>query len=458
MKQRVVVLGGGPAGDVASLRAAQLGAQVTLVERAELGGTCLNWGCIPTKSLLAGADLLRRMRHAADFGIDISEPKINFPRMMERKEEIVVKQRSGVEAAVKRKKIALVRGQGTVQGDAVVALDTRYEFDTLIVAVGTEPAELPGIDMKHPNVLTSNGVLRLSELPRSLIVLGGGVIGAEYASFFAALGTKVTIVEILPRILMPLDERAAAYFQKYLEKDGVVVMAGRKLDAVVEYGGARGQLTARLDDGTLLYADKLLISIGRTPQTRGVGLESLGVVISERGFIQVDDYLRTANPKIYAVGDCAGGLQLAHKASAEGHRAADNALTEHRAPMDWSVIPSCIYTHPEIAMVGLNADAAKAAGHEVKTGQARFIGSGKALGEGEPDGYAQIVADAKTDRILGATIIGIHAVEMIHEIAVAMADALTMDELGSIVHAHPTVSEMVMDAAQAGEGVAPYLS
>ncbi len=458
MKQRVVVLGGGPAGDVAALRAAQLGAQVTLVERAQLGGTCLNWGCIPTKSLLAGADLLRRMRHAADFGIEINEPKINFPRMMERKEEIVVKQRNGVEAAVKRKKVALVRGQGTVQGDAVVVLDTKYEFDTLIVAVGTEPAELPGIDMKHANVLTSNGVLRLAELPRSIIVLGGGVIGAEYASFFAALGTKVTIVEILPRILTPLDERAASFFQKILEKDGVVVMAGRKLDAIVDYGSATAKLTARLDDGTLLYADKLLISIGRTPQTRGIGLEAAGVVIDARGFIQVDDYLRTANPKIYAVGDCAGGLQLAHKASAEGHRAAENALGPHPAPMDATVVPSCIYTHPEIATVGLNVDAAKAAGHEVKTGQARFIGSGKALGEGETDGYAQIVADAKTDRILGATIIGIHAVEMIHEIAVAMADALTMDELGSVIHAHPTVSEMVMDAAQAGEGVAPYLS
>jgi dihydrolipoyl dehydrogenase len=458
VKQRVVVLGGGPAGDVAALRAAQLGAQVTLVERAQLGGTCLNWGCIPTKSLLAGADLLRRMRHAADFGIEINEPKINFPRMMERKEEIVLKQRNGVEAAVKRKKVTLVRGQGAVSGDAVVVDDTKYEFDTLIVAVGTEPAELPGINMKHPNVLTSNGVLRLGELPRSLIVLGGGVIGAEYASFFAALGTKVTIVEILPRILTSLDERAASYFQKILEKDGVVVMAGRKLDAIVDYGSANATITARLDDGTLLYADKLLISIGRTPQTRGIGLEAAGVLIDARGFIQVDDYLRTANPKIYAVGDCAGGLQLAHKASAEGHRAAENAVGSHPAPMDATVVPSCIYTHPEIATVGLNVDAAKAAGHEVKTGQARFIGSGKALGEGETDGYAQIVADAKTDRILGATIIGIHAVEMIHEIAVAMADALTMDELGSVIHAHPTVSEMVMDAAQAGEGVAPYLS
>jgi len=450
-----VVLGGGPAGDVAALRAAQLGAQVTLVERAELGGTCLNWGCIPTKSLLAGADLLRRLRHASEFGIEVAPPKINFARMMERKEEIVVKQRNGVAAACKRKHVQVVRGQGRIHGGAVVVDGARHEFDVCVLAVGTEPAALPGIDMAHPNVLTSNGVLRLDALPRSLIVLGGGVIGCEYASFFAALGTKVTIVEILPRILGPVDARAATYFQKFLEQDGVQILTGRKLERVSDCGKAA--ISVVLDDGTALQADKLLISIGRTPQTSGIGLEAAGVAVNDRGHIQVDEYLQTSNPKFYAVGDCIGGLQLAHKGSAEGHRAAENALGE-RLPMDWRVIPSCIYTHPEIAMVGLHADAAQQAGFDVKAGQARFLGSGKALGEGEPDGYAQIVSDAKTDRILGATIIGIHAVEMIHEVAVAMADGLTMDELGSVVHAHPTVSEMVMDAAQQGEGVAAYLS
>lgn len=456
MTQRVVVLGGGPAGDVAALRSAQLGAQVTLIERAELGGTCLNWGCIPTKSLLAGADLLRRLRRAADFGIEVPEPKINFTRMMERKEEIVLKQRSGVAAACKRKQVDVVRGQGSVQNDAVVVDGKRYDFDFCILAVGTEPAGLPGIDMSHPNVLTSNGVLRLNALPRSMIILGGGVIGCEYASLFAALGTKVTIVEILPRILAPLDDRAAAYFQKFLEKDGVTILAGRKLESVSDYG--KKSIKVLLDNGATSEAEKLLISIGRTPQTRGIGLEEAGIIVNERGHVQVDEYLRTANPKFYAVGDCIGGLQLAHKGSAEGHRAVENALHEPRFPMDWRVIPSCIYTHPEIAMVGLHADAAKKAGFEIKAGQARFLGSGKALGEGEPDGYAQIVSDVRSDRILGATIIGIHAVEMIHEVAVAMAEGLTMDELGSVVHAHPTVSEMVMDAAQQGEGVAAYLS
>jgi dihydrolipoamide dehydrogenase len=453
---RVVVLGGGPAGDVAALRAAQLGAQVTLVERAQLGGTCLNWGCIPTKALLASADLLRKVRRAADFGIEVSEPKINFSKMMSRKEDIVVKQRSGVEAACKRKKVEVVHGQGALASEAVVVNGTRFPFDFLIVAVGTEPAGLPVLEMDQPAVITSNGVLRLETVPKRMLIIGGGVIGCEFASLFAALGTEITIVEILPRILTGIDARTASQFQKMIEKDGVRVLTGQRVKEILQY--RRDGLVEQLDDGSKFDVDKLLVSVGRVPQTRDIGLDGAGVKIDARGHIETDDYLRTANPKIYAIGDCRGGLQLAHKASAEGARAVENALDHHPMPMDWSVIPSCIYTHPEIASVGRNADEAKETGHEVKLGTARVIGNGKALAEGEPDGYVQIVTDAKTDRILGATLIGIHAVELVHEIAVAMSDALTMDELGAVIHAHPTVSELVMDAAQQGEGVAPYLS
>ncbi len=456
MSARVVVLGGGPAGDVAALRAAQLGAQVTLVERAQLGGTCLNWGCIPTKALLASADLLRKVRRAADFGIEVSEPKINFAKMMSRKEDIVVKQRSGVEAACKRKKVEVVHGQGALASEAVVVNGTRYPYDFLIVGVGTEPAGLPVLEMDQPAVITSNGVLRLETVPKRMLIIGGGVVGCEFASLFAALGTEITIVEILPRILTGIDARTAGQFQKMIEKDGVRVLTGQRVKEILQY--RRDGLVAQIDDGSKFDVDKLLVSVGRVPQTRDIGLEGAGVKIDARGHIETDEYLRTANPKIYAIGDCRGGLQLAHKASAEGARAVENALDHHPMPMDWSVIPSCIYTHPEIASVGLNADVAKEAGREVKLGTARVIGNGKALGEGEPDGYVQIITDAKTDRILGATLIGIHAVELIHEIAVAMSDALTMDELGAVIHAHPTVSELVMDAAQQGEGVAPYLS
>jgi len=453
---RVVVLGGGPAGDVAALRAAQLGAEVTMVERAELGGTCLNWGCIPTKSLLATADLLRKIRRAGEFGIEVGDVSVNFTRMMERKEEVVLKMRSGVEAACKRKKVEVVRGQGVVEGDAVVVDGTRYEYDHLVVCVGTEPSGLPGIDMDHPSVVTSNGVLRLERIPEKLLVIGGGVIGCEFASFFAPLGTQITVVEMLPQVLAGVEPRVVTQFRKLMEQQGITFLTGRKLDSVAEYRD--NGLTAKLDDGSTVDADVMLISIGRRPETRGIGLESIGVEIDQRGHVVVDDHLRTGNPKVWGAGDCIGGLQLAHLASKEGERAVENALGHHPRAIDRTVVPSCIYTHPEIAMVGLNTETGKAAGHEVKVGQARYLGNGKALGEGEADGVAQLFSDAKTGLILGACIMGAHAVEIIHEIAVAISDGLSAEELGDIIHAHPTVSELVMDAAQVSAGVAPYLS
>lgn len=450
-----MVLGGGPAGDVAALRAAQLGAEVALIERAELGGTCLNWGCIPTKSLLAGADLLRRIRNAADFGINVPTPDINFPRMMERKEEVVLKMRNGVAAACKRHKVRVVQTQGVVDSDAVVAGGERFPFDQLIVCVGTEPSGLPGIDMAHPRVVTSNGILRLDSVPRHLLVIGGGVVGCEFASLFVALGSQVTVVEVLPQVLTGVEPRIVTQFRRIVEKEGIVFHTGRTV-ASIDYGDA--SVTAHLDDDTTIEADLVLVSVGRRAQTRGIGLEDAGVVIDERDHIQVDDMLRTQNPHIWAAGDCIGGLQLAHLASAEADRAVENALDHHVMPMDRTVVPSCIYTHPEIAMVGLNPETAKAAGIEVKVGQARYLGNGKALGEGEPDGLAQLYADAKDDRLIGATVMGVHAVEIISEVGVAISDGLTLDDLAAVVHPHPTVSEVIMDAAQQGEGVAPYLS
>jgi dihydrolipoamide dehydrogenase len=455
VSQRVVVLGGGPAGDVAALRAAQLGADVVLLERAELGGTCLNWGCIPTKSLLAGADLLRKIRQAADFGIIVSEPTIDFTRMMARKEEVVLKMRAGVAAACKRKKVRVVRAEGVIEGDEVVAGGERFGYDHLVVCVGTEPSGLPGIDMEHPRVVTSNGILRLEKIPKRLLVIGGGVIGCEFASLFAPLGSQVTVVEVLPQILTGVDPRIVTQFRKLVEAQGITFHTGRKVEKV-DYN--KTSLRAHLDNGTTISADLLLVSVGRRPETRDIGLEDAGVKVDERGYIEVDGMLRTTNPKIWSAGDCIGGLQLAHLASAEAARAVENALGHTPMVMDRTVVPSCIYTHPEIAMVGLNSEAAKAAGHDVKVGQARLLGNGKALGEGEPDGLAQLYSDATSGVLLGATVMGVHAVEIIHEVGVAIADGLTADDLGSIIHAHPTVSETIMDAAEQAVGVAPYLS
>jgi len=452
---RVAVLGGGPAGDVAALRGAQRGAEVVLVERAQLGGTCLNWGCIPTKSLLATADLLRRIRRAGDLGLRVGEVEVDFPRMMERKEEVVAAMRGGVEAACKRRKVRVVNGQGVLENGALQVGEERLEYDHLIVCVGTEPTGLPGIDMDHPCVVTSNGVLRLERLPRRLLVIGGGVIGCEFASFFQPLGVEVTVVEVLPQILAGVEPRVVREFRRLVEREGITFHTGRRV-AGIDYRD--DQVTATLDDGTAIEADLVLVSVGRAPQTAGIGLEAAGVELTPQGHIVVDDLLRTANPRIWAAGDCIGGLQLAHLGSAEGARAVENALGVGVRPMDRTVVPSCIYTHPEIATVGLSAEAATAAGREVRVGQARFVGNGKAVGENEPDGLVHLCSDAATGQILGATVMGVHAVEIIHEVGVAISDALTVDELGDVIHAHPTVSELVMDAAEQAEGLAPYLS
>ena len=455
MSARVVVLGGGPAGDVAALRGAQRGADVTLVERAELGGTCLNWGCIPTKSLLATADLLRRIRRAPELGLRVGQVEVDFLRMMARKEEVVTTMRGGVEAACKRRKVRVVRGQGVLEDGAVRVGDERIEYDHLILCVGTEPSGLPGIDMDHPRVVTSNGILRLQELPRRLLVIGGGVIGCEFASLFTPLGVETSVVEVLPEILAGVDPRIVREFRRLVEKDGISFHTGHRVESM-DYG--EDSVTARLDDGTEITSDLVLVSVGRAPQTTGIGLEAAGVQLTEGGHVVVDEFLRTANPRIWGAGDCIGGLQLAHLGSAEGARAVENALGIGLRPMDRTVVPSCIYTHPEIAMVGLNSVTAKQAGYEVKVGQARFLGNGKALGEDEPDGLAQLYLDASTGVILGATVMGVHAVEVIHEVGVAISDGLTAEELGEIIHAHPTVSEVVMDAAEQSEGLAPYLS
>jgi dihydrolipoamide dehydrogenase len=363
--------------------------------------------------------------------------------------------RAGVEAACKRRKVNVVKAHGVVDDGAVVTDGLRHEYDHLIVCVGTEPSGLPGVDMDHPCVVTSNGILRIERVPEHLLVIGGGVVGCEFGSLFVALGSRVTVVEVLPQILAGVDARIVQQFRRLVEREGIVFHTGRTLSGV-DYRD--DSLTAHLDDGTAVDADLMLVSVGRRSQTRGIGLEEAGVGIDERDHIEVDELLRSANPRIWAAGDCIGGLQLAHLANAEAARAVENALDHNVMPIDRTVVPSCIYTHPEIATVGLNPETAQAVGIEVKLGQARFVGNGKALAEGEPDGIAQIYADAKTDVIVGATVMGVHAVEVIHEVAVAMSDALTMDDLGSIVHAHPTVSELILDSAEQAEGVAPYLS
>ena len=452
----MVVLGGGPAGDVAALRAAQLGAAVVLVERRELGGTCLNRGCVPSKALLAISALARKIQHAGDFGLLVGELGFDFPKMQVRKDEIVLRLRRGVEAACQRHKVQVIAAEGHLEGDTVVAGEERLPYDQLVICVGTEPVGLPGIDMTQDRVITSDGVWTLAQIPTRLLIIGGGVIGCEFASLFAPLGSEVTVVELLPQLLTGVDRRTAQQFQRLLEADGVRVHLESQVESL-EHG--KQSVRAVLSGGETVDVDQVLVAVGRATQTEGIGLEEAGVGLNERGQMEVNELLQSANPKIWGAGDCIGGLQLAHLASAEAARAVENALGPGPSrPIDRTVVPNCIFTYPEIATVGLHADAAKEQGREVRLGQARFAGEAKALAEGEAEGYVQLVADASTDLLLGATIMGPHAVELIHEVGVAITDGFTMAELAQVIHAHPTVSEVVMDAAQQGCGAAPYLS
>ncbi len=469
MAKKLVIIGAGPGGYVAALRAAQRGAAVTLVERDLIGGTCLNRGCIPTKALLASAEALARARAGEEFGFTVEgEIRPDLVRMRERKERVVSRLRSGVETLLKRAGVEVLHGSGRLLSPTSVEValtgeqagqTAHLEADRVIIATGSEPARLPVFDFSHPAILTSTEALDLTEIPASLLVVGAGVIGCEFASFFAELGTQVTMVEMLAQMLPQEDVRVAKQFQAVFRKKGIQVLLKTKVESIVEYG--EGWVTARLSDGSEVRAEKVLVSVGRTPNTKGLGLEAVGVETDSRGYIVVDEYLETTVPGVYAIGDVNGGLLLAHVASHEGLIAAHNALTDQpgaRRRRDLRSTPSCTYTSPEVASVGLSEEQAAEAGYEPVVGTYRFAALGKALALGEEVGFVQIVADKKTDQVLGASMMGPHVTDLIHEVAVAVHNGLTVRQLGETIHAHPTLAEAVMEAAHEVHGESVHVA
>lgn len=453
---KVVILGGGTGGYVAAIRAAQLGAQVALVERDLLGGTCLNRGCIPTKALLGSIQVLTHIQEAADFGIEVTGYRASLARMRARKEQIVATLRKGVQLLLRRNKVEYIAGSGRLLDLHTVAVQTaageqRLEADFIILATGSEPARLKGFDFSQPTIMTSTEALGLMEPPQSLLIVGAGAIGCEFACIFSALGTQITMVEMMEQILPQEDKRLAGYLAQSLSKRGIRILTKTVVESIAEY--RPNGVTARLSNGETIVAEKVLISIGRAPNTRDIGLEEAGVAVNERGFVQVDAYLRTTVPNIYAVGDCKGGPLLAHVAAAEAVCAAENIHGANRQ-MNYEVVPSCIYTLPEVASVGLTPDKAAAAGVAVNTGRFSFGASGKALAIGQAQGFVQLVADKATDRLLGAQIFGPHATDLIHEAALAIRNGLTASQVAGTIHAHPTLSEAIMEAAHGVHGLA----
>lgn len=456
MKKRIVIIGGGPGGYVAAIRAAQLGAEVHLVENGSLGGTCLNVGCIPTKALLHTAELFRTVKDSAGHGLAVDGLRIDWAALMKHKSSVVNRLVQGVGGLLKANKVAVHQGRAVLQDARTVKIEggesVSLAADVIIMAVGSVTAKIPFPGFDLPGVIDSSDALSLQKVPSSLIIIGGGVIGTEFAALYSAVGTKVTVVEMLPQILPPVDGQIAAIVRKELNKQGVEILTAARL---LEISRAKNGLEAKVavnGEEKILEGEYVLVAVGRRPNTAGLGLEAVGVRI-EKGAVAVDGHFETNVPGIYAIGDCNARIMLAHAASAQGIAAVEHAM-RHPAAYNPKVIPYCIYTSPEAAGVGLTEEQARAQGLSYKVGLFPLAGNGKSMIEGCENGLAKIIADAKFGEILGAHIVGPRATDLIGEIAVAMSLEATVDELTTTIHAHPTVSEALSEAALSVNGTA----
>ena len=450
----VGIIGGGPGGYVAAIKAAQLGGSVCLIEKGEWGGTCLNRGCIPTKTLFAVANLATQVQEASAFGINISgEATIDYAQVLDHKASVIKRLTGGIAQLLKANGVDTYNGTATLTDKNTIVVNKsdgtteQLHAKNIIIATGSEPAEPPVFEIDEEQVLTTTGILNLTELPESLLIVGGGVSGCEFASIFSALGCQVTVLELLPTILATEDVQVIRHIQLFMKRKGITIHTSAKLTHVKK---SEAGVTAVLESGEELIAEKMLVSIGRRYNTEKIGLEAVGVH-TDSGKIVVDAQMQTNVPGIYAVGDVASRYLLAHVASAEGKVAAQNSLGD-RVEMDYQVIPWCVFTLPEIGHVGMTEKEATDEGYEVKIGRFPYAANGKALGLGETDGFVKTVSDVESGDILGVHIVGAQASTLIHEAAVAVRLGASAEDIAHTVHAHPTLSEMVMESAEAAYG------
>ena len=452
----LVVIGAGPGGYVAAVRAAQLGAKVACVEKQYLGGTCLNVGCIPSKALLDSSERFHTARHVlSKHGITAQGVTLDLATMMKRKDEVVKANTNGVAYLFKKHKIEHVIGTGRVTAPGTVQVSANGQNRTLgakniLIATGSAPVQLPGLPFDGKNVVSSTEALALAAVPKKMVIVGGGYIGVEMGSVWARLGTEVVVLEFLDRALPGMDREMAGLLQRLLEKLGLKFRFNTVAESARAEGG-RVKVAWSGDGGKergVEECDKVMVSVGRRPVTEGLGLPELRVEVDKKGFVKVDEQFRTAVPGVWAIGDVIGGVMLAHKAEEEGIAAAEIMAGRH-GHVDYHTIPAVVYTHPELAQVGYTEDDAKAAGHEVKVGKFPFSANGRARAMGETDGQVKVVADAKTDRVLGVHILGAHASDMIHEAVAAMTFHASAEDIARSNHAHPTLCEAIKEAALA---------
>ncbi len=455
----VVVVGGGPGGYVAAIRAAQLGKKVAIVEKDKLGGLCLNWGCIPSKALIRSAEIYHLLHHVDEFGFKIGRPEIDFKQVIQRSRNVANKLNKGVEYLMKKNKITTFFGTATFESKGQVTVQSEKQgtqsihADYFIIATGGKHRTLPGVEFDHKKIINSTDAMILPQIPKSMIIIGGGPIGVEFGYVYNAFGTEVTIVEMMPHLLPFEDEEIVRPLALSFKKSGIRVETNSRVDRVKKTAkGVEVEVSGK-DGAKKLSAEMALIAVGFSGNTEGLGLEALGIEI-EKTFIKTRDFYQTSVPGYYAIGDVIGPPLLAHVASAEGIAAVEHLCGLNPRPIDYKNIPSCTYCHPQIASVGLTEKAAMEAGYEVRVGRFPFRALGKAIAVGETEGMVKLVFDARYDELLGAHIVGPEATDLIHELVAARALETTSAELVKTVHAHPTLSEAIMEAAADAHGEA----
>ncbi|MEX2431691.1 MAG: dihydrolipoyl dehydrogenase [Dehalococcoidia bacterium] len=454
----LAVIGSGPGGYVAAIRAAQLGMKTACIEREAVGGVCLNWGCIPSKSLIRNAEVLHLVNTAAAYGITTGTVKADYTVALERSRKVVDRLTRGVGSLFRKNKVDLIKGEAKLTGPHSVSVNgDTIEAKNIIVATGSRPRLLPGITVDGQTVVTYREAIVQDTAPAEAVIIGGGAIGVEFAYVYNAYGAKVTVVEFEPRILPKEDEEVSAALTKALGKQGITFLTGSKVTGVktAKKGGAT--VSVETPDGEVsLSADRVLVAVGIMANTEGIGAESAGIEL-DRGFIKVDGELRANGDGVYAIGDVIGTMPLAHVAQNQGVYVVESIAGEETYPLDYLAMPRAVYCNPQVASLGLSEQEARTQGYEVKVGKFPFIANGKALALDDYDGFAKVVVDARTGELLGAHIIGHEVTEMLGELSLTRLLEGTNIEIGAVVHAHPTISETVKEAALAAEGRAVHM-
>ncbi len=443
----LAVIGAGPGGYVAAIKAAQTGKKVALIEKGELGGTCLNVGCIPTKTLLAGADVVHKIRKAEGFGISVGSISFNYAKMKTRKDTVVGSIRKSLEGLLQSNKISILRGQAEFTSPSELKIKGQNNLllsaDKIIIATGSEPLDIRAFPCDHQRIFNSSSILEMTELPKSLAIVGGGYIGCEFASLYAELGVKVTILEALPSIVSTQGKGIADALSKAFVKKGIDIKTGVSVEGIEHAGEG---LIIRLKGGDTISSERALIAIGRRIVSQNLNLQAAGVLTDDKGAISVNEKMETSVPGIYAIGDVTGKFLLAHVASHQGIIAASNAMGIPAA-MHYDAVPAVIFTQPEIATVGMTLEQAQEAGLPAGIGKFPFQALGKSIAAMETDGFTQVVCNTKTGQILGAQAVGHEASTLIAEMALAIANELTLESVTETIHAHPTVAEAWLEAA-----------